>query len=93
MTLDEYNQIVSESRRRHESEIRNARHRFAVLNAKYKIGDIVEDHAGLAIVKSIHPTKFGDPGIIYFGIEVRKDGKPKKNGATRPVYESNIKLK
>ena len=68
--------------------------KFVDLNNPYKIGDIITDHIGKIRYDEINYTTVGSGSIptpIYIGIEVRKDGTPKKRVVVRHVYGSNVK--
>ena len=62
-------------------------------NNPYKIGDKFTDHIGTIIIEKIY-YKFimgplSNPGCIYFGPELKKDGTPKKRGDKRRAWQSN----
>jgi hypothetical protein len=65
--------------------------KFATENNTVKKGDKFTDHIGTIIVEEIKtiPSLTGLPSCIYFGIELKKDGKPKKNNDKRWAYQSN----
>ena len=62
-------------------------------NSPYKVGDIVKDHIGSIIIEKIkYGTEYGTgfPRCSYFGLELKKDLTPRKDGSKRWVYKSNI---
>jgi len=66
---------------------------FVDLNNPYKIGDIVTDHIGSIRFDKLKYTITGCdnvPTAIYIGIELKKDGTPKKRVVIRNVYGSNV---
>lgn len=66
---------------------------FVDINNPYKIGDIVTDHIGSIRYDKLKYTTTGCdyvPTPIYSGIELKKDGTPKKRIIVRDVYGSNI---
>jgi len=93
MTLQEYNRRIMESQDKHHAEIRSLRSEFALKNAIHGIGDIATDHLGSIKVTGIACANYGEPQTAYYGIELKKDLTPRKDGAKRWVYQSNINLK
>lgn len=69
---------------------------FAKSNNPYKVGDIVTDHIGALQIQRISvcaPQPYNPlPCCIYRGVELKKDGTPKKHqDPMRYVYQFNIK--
>jgi len=60
-------------------------------NNPYKVGDKFTDHIGTIIIEKIRYsyTVRETPSCIYFGTELKKDGKPKKNNDKRNAWQSN----
>ena len=58
-------------------------------NNPYKKGDIATDHLGSIQITKI--TACSSLEMIYEGIVLKADGKPRLDGSTRRVYQSNIK--
>lgn len=58
----------------------------------YKVGDLVRDHIGYVKILSIHPIIgiCNKVDIMMKGVEYTVNKEPKKNGATRQIYHSNI---
>ena len=50
----------------------------------YKVGDLVRDHIGYVKILS------NKVDIMMKGVEYTVNKEPKKNGATRQIYHSNI---
>ena len=92
MTLQEYKNRLKESEEKHRAEIRALRIEFALKNATSTKGDIVTDHMGSIRVEAISCGSYGDPQTVYYGIELKKDLTPRKDGAKRWVYQSNLKI-
>ena len=66
---------------------------YAHENNPYKPGDIIKDHIGSIIIEKINYTveyssKF--PTCRYFGLELKKDLTPRKDGSKRWIYQPNI---
>ena len=91
MTLQEYKNRLKESEDKHRAEIRALQMEFALKNAIHTKGDIVTDHIGSIKVDAISCVAYGDPQAVYHGAELKKDLTPRKDGAKRWVYQSNIK--
>jgi len=66
---------------------------FARANNPYKIGDIFTDKIGKIKIEKIQLTysHFSDnlPSCVYTGLELKKDGTPKKSGDKRTAWQSN----
>jgi hypothetical protein len=66
---------------------------YCEANNPYKIGDKFTDHIGTILIEKINYTfrmgPLSNPGCIYFGPELKKDGTPKKNGDKRRAWQSN----
>lgn len=65
---------------------------YCISNNYYKIGDKFTDHIGTILIERINYslTKFC---CIYYGIELKKDGTPRKDNSKREAWQSNeIKL-
>lgn len=91
MTEQEYNLKVKEMLTRHEKELFGLAKSFALQNNPYTIGDVVKDHIGKVLVESIKIDRYSKPPrCVYFGTELKVDGTPKKNGAKRNVWQTNI---
>lgn len=58
----------------------------------YKVGGLVRDHIGYVKILSIHPIIgiCNKVDIMMKGVEYTVNKEPKKNGATRQIYHSNI---
>jgi len=68
--------------------------KYALSNAIYKIGDIIEDHIGrIKIEKILWGRSFFDNTsiAIYEGTQLKKDLTPFKSGEKIRVYQNNVK--
>lgn len=61
-------------------------------NNPYKIGDVVEDHIGKLMIEQIcvYEDPWDLPVCVYKGVELNKDGTPRKKQTGRGVYQSNV---
>lgn len=95
MTIEEYRQARKEIIHKHKQELLELDSAYAFENNPYKIGDIVQDHIGKLQIQSIEVFWGYDriPFCCYRGIELNKDGTPRKRqDPKRVVYQSNIGL-
>jgi hypothetical protein len=65
---------------------------FAKEHNTITIGDVIEDNVGKIKVEKItyQYTINGFPTCAYHGVELKKDGTPKKN-SYRQVWQSNLR--
>lgn len=94
MDIEDYKERKKILRKDFEEAERLLNREFAFSNSTVKIGDTVTDHVGSIIVESIGvylgiQNQF--PTCYYQGLELNKDGKPKKNLNKRMVYQTNLK--
>lgn len=62
-------------------------------NAKYKIGDIIFDGVNSIKITSImYEMVHGNIEILYSGIMLTKQLKPRKDGSKGYIYENRIKF-
>ena len=68
--------------------------RYANANNPHKVGDIIEDHYHIIKIESWKTTTtYGKPCLVYIGIELKKDLKPKKRQSNTNMYQPNVKRK
>jgi len=65
---------------------------YASENNTFKVGDVVKDHIGSIIIEKITYTISSKkiPCCVYYGLELKKDGTPRKNKSKRSVYQGNV---
>tara|TARA_R110000787_G_C13249529_1_gene429222 strand:- start:319 stop:603 length:285 start_codon:yes stop_codon:yes gene_type:complete len=93
MNLEDYKELKRDIERQAEKDKTALLIKFVDLNNQYKIGDIVTDHIGSVRFDKLKYTTTGAGNIptpIYIGIELKKDGTPKKRVVVRNVYGSNV---
>lgn len=97
MTIEEYRSRIDITTKGYKAEIDAIKKQFAFANAKYKVGDIIASHRckiKVAEIKYYSGSFSSDlPIVIYEGVELRKDNKPKKNGNISLIWETNVKEK
>lgn len=66
--------------------------KYCIEISKASVGDIVTDHIGSVIVEKIgfYFQCWDKPLPTYFGFEITKAGKRRKNQSKRTVYGSNV---
>lgn len=58
-------------------------------NNPYKVGDKFIDHIGAIVVEKINYGYGDNPSCIYFGTELKKDGKLRKDNNKRQAWQPN----
>jgi hypothetical protein len=65
---------------------------YATIHNPYKIGDIFTDHSGKIKIEKIQTTisyLTELPSSVYYGLELKKDGTPKKSNSKRQAWQTN----
>ena len=91
--LETFTKLLKEIEAEEELKVRQLKIEFANANNTVKIGDIVCDHIGSVLVDEMgyHSPGWNQlPGCTYSGFELKKDLTPRKDGARRTVYQSNL---
>ena len=88
MTKEELDAKIAEIQRRSYKEIGLARKQYLEENAKYKVGNIITDGAKTIIIEQIALSSTYT--IIYYGVVLTKEGRPRKDGDRRYMYEHLI---
>jgi len=76
-----------------DTRVRSLEYDFAMANNPHSVGDIIKDHIGIIKIERITHGKVFSSDIlcaIYYGSELRNDLQPKKNGAKRIVWQTNL---
>jgi len=95
MTQEEYKQKLADLRREYDEKVEHLNDLYAIDNNPYKAGDIFEDHCGKIRIDKIDTGISHErlPCCVFYGLELKKDGTPKKNGNSRMAWQCNdIKL-
>ena len=79
-----------------EKEFNDNKHeiykQYAESNNPYKVGDIISDYYhSIKIVNWRTHISLGTPELVYYGVELKKDGTPNKKQNNTTIYQSNIK--
>lgn len=94
MTLEEYKIKMKELEEEFQQKKRVLIKQYALANNTVKIGDIIEDHIGKILVKSIKIfVDLRKPQCMYEGVVLLKSGKPSKKGTTRNILQENLAYK
>lgn len=92
MTELELSLKINEIRTECDKAIQVAIINFCKENNPYKIGDVFTDHIGSVKIDKIgYFISERDPCCIYYGLELKKDGTPRKDLSRRGAYQSNEK--
>jgi len=90
MTFEEFQKMMEIVNKSYQLSIKAAIHNYCDANNPYKIGDIFTDHIGSIKIQAIsYFYNEIEPCCIYCGIELKKDGSPRKDGAVRNAYQRN----
>ena len=96
MNKEKYNELKEQIELTYQNNLRNLAKDYALANnPNIKVGDTVEDHIGKVLVEKITFSMGGFgymPCLNFFGIELKKDGTPRKDGSKRTVVQVNLKL-
>ena len=93
MTKDELNEKLQNIEREKDLEARKVLKEYALSNAIYKVGDIIEDHLGRIKIESVSwSMNYGhrDSTAVYVGAQLKKDLTTFKSGEKRNVYQNNV---
>ena len=92
MNQEEYKKRLLEIESERNQKINSLKKEYAMLNNPYKIGDVITDHMGSIKIESVHLSQSSSilPCCSYFGLELKKDGTPKKNNSKRRVWQENL---
>jgi len=94
MTVPEYKAAFDEIRDRQRKELDELNRKFATENSTVKIGDIITDGNRRIKIDDISVTIdwFTDmPQCMYEGVELKKDGTPRKDGNRYSIYQESLK--
>ena len=95
-TFDEYKKRLQVIDNERQKQVNRLNIEFANANNPYTIGDKVTDHNGTILIEKINHTAGAYnhlPSCVYFGLELKKDGKPRKDNNKRNLWQSNIETK
>ena len=88
-----WKETIDQINKERDEKIRAAALQYLEDHSKYNEGEVFTDHIGsIKIIRKKVELSFlrqeAIPSIIYYGIELRKDLQPKKNGSHRWAYLS-----
>lgn len=89
MTKQELEEQLKALRVEHDAKREVVMRKFCDANNPYKIGDTFTDHIGSVLVEKILYDYSFTPCCVYFGLELKKDGTPRKDNNKRKAYQSN----
>jgi hypothetical protein len=91
MLLETLNKKIDELEKNHDKLKSKLMIEYCDANNPYKIGDKFTDHIGTILIERIQYSLSINPSCVYYGLELKKDGTPKKNGSKRQAWQSNEK--
>lgn len=87
MTEQMFNDRLKEIEDVYRTSKNNLYREYALLNAKFKVGDIITNGTYTILVQEVDVSKgIGLPEVIYHGIELKNDLTPINNVIFRTVY-------
>jgi len=89
MNLQTLEQTLTQLNQENELKKKQVMQEYCNANNPYKVGDKFTDHVGTIIVESIRYSYGSNPCCVYFGIELKKDGTPRKDNNKRQAWQSN----
>jgi hypothetical protein len=91
MTFEQLDEKMDIARADYDKQRYQIYAEYAISRNPYEVGDVFTDHIGSIKIEkigiSIELSKCSS--MKYFGVELKKDGTPKKKGAKRWAYQSN----
>ena len=92
MDYEEYSKKILELQLEFENKKFELMKEFVRSNNPHKIGDKVTDSLGSIVIEQIGFAHgyVDKPCAKYFGIELKKDGTPKKKTSRRQVWQLNV---
>lgn len=93
MEKDEYLNQMKLIEKEFESKKYALYTKYAISNAKFKIGDTIKDERWAFVVDKITVSvMFGFPEPVYNGFQLRSDLTPRKDGARVTIYGNDAEL-
>jgi hypothetical protein len=90
MTKPELENTLKELRQEYELKVKETMKQFCDANNKYMVGDKFTDHIGTILIEKINYSyTTQNPSCVYFGIELKKNGTPKKSQVKRSAWQVN----
>ncbi len=96
MTSKEYQELLQIEHNNFLARKNLLAKKYALSNNPFQIGNIITDHMGSILIRSIKISfAFNNttPECVYYGIELKKDGKPCKKQTNRGAWQSNLIIK
>jgi hypothetical protein len=93
MTKEEHREIEKQIEVEANKKKRELNVRYAMELNTYSKGDKVTDHIGTVLIDEIRVSNGslgGMPCCVYYGLELKKNGEPRKDKSRRGVYGSNV---
>lgn len=85
MTKDEYIARLEQIKRKCQKEVNELGLEYIKNSIPYQVGDTIRDHVGGMVIERVQPVlsafvqiPFNIPTCRYYGVQLKKDGTPKK---------------
>lgn len=90
MTIEEYYNEMKEILNESQEKEKQALKLYCESNNPYNIGDKFTDHIGSILIERFYfSLSSHKPLIGYYGLELKKDGTPRKDGSKRYAFLPN----
>ena len=97
MTEEEYEAKRTFIQKEYNNKLKALNKECASSNNPYKIGDVITDHYHTIRIERIglssHKAHNDMPQCVYRGVELKKDGTPKKRQVDTVMFQCNVKEK
>jgi len=92
MNTAEYDSQMKEIRDDYLVKCKKLRIQFVASNTTVRVGDVIKDHSGSIVVEKtgVNVPLTGYPEPKFYGIELKKDGTPRKDKAKRWLFGCNM---
>jgi len=91
MKIEELKERIHGLQVKFDSDVMFFKRQYCDRNNNYEIGDIFTDHMGSVLIENIGYHYREIPCCVYYGVELKKDGTPRKDGSKRQARQSNEK--
>jgi hypothetical protein len=91
MDIEEFKGLLQQYEKELEIKKKNLIIKYCLENAKYKVGETIEDDMGKITIQKVRASYFySEPETVYDGIVLTKAGQQSKRGETRSIWQKNI---
>ena len=89
MTLEEYKENLKHLNEKFNKDKRDLDTQYALSNKRFLKGDIIKNHNYTILIDEYKLGRDfnGIPYMVYYGLELKKDLTPKKNGSRGSIHD------